>query len=235
MLKKIIATTLVLTCGAAQAQDDVLEEVIVTGIMETDGYYEIPAVTLKKQGDFLVQDVKMINDTRDKKMREKEIRETLLALAESAKKQGDMQLSYGDEFLRTLDPKDKSLVFTEDRSRADTSYFYFSVKQKVNPQISALEQEASLEKFIKSAKKIGRTELDLSGEADLSIVNPEKYRYEVIKKIAEENNTLRQAIGQSCDIQLDGISNRVKWQRSGIIDLVIYIPYRTQLNCKQQQ
>lgn len=233
MLKKIIAATLVLTCGTAQAQDDMLEEVIVTGIMETDGYYEMPAVTLKKQGDFLVQDVKMINDTRDKKMREKEIRETLLALAESAKKQGDMQLSYGDEFLRTLDPKDKSLVFTEDRSRADTSYFYFSVKQKINPQISAVEQEASLEKFIKSAKKTGRTELDLSGEADLSIVNPEKYRYEVIKKIAEENNTLRQAIGQSCDIQLDGISNRVKWQRSGIIDLVIYIPYRTQLLCKQ--
>jgi hypothetical protein len=233
MFKKIITTSLVLACTFAQAQDDAVEEVIVTGIMETDGYYEMPAVTLKKQGDFLVQDVKMINDSRDKSLREKEIRETLRALSESAKKNGDIQLAYGDEFLRTLNPNDKSLVFSKDSSRADTSYLYFSVKQKVSPSKPATEQEASLVKFIKAAKKIGRTELDLSGEADLSIVNPEKYRYEVIKKIADENQNLRQAIGQSCDIELDGISNRVKWQRTGIIELVIYIPYRTQLQCKQ--
>jgi len=233
MFKKIITTSLLLACAFAQAQDDVLEEVIVTGLMEADGYYEMPAVTLKKQGDFMVQSVKVINDSRDKSLREKEIRETLLALSESAKKNDDIQLAYGDEFLRTLNPNDKSLVFSKDSSRADTSYLYFSVKQKVNPKKPAAEQEALLVKFIKAAKKIGRTELDLSGEADLSIVNPEKYRYEVIKKIAEENQSLRQAIGQSCDIQLDGISNRVKWQRTGIIELVIYIPYRTQLLCKQ--
>lgn len=233
MLKKVIATSLLMTCAFTQAQDDVLEEVIVTGLMEADGYYEMPAVTLKKQGDFMVQSVKVINDSRDKTLREKEIRETLLALSESAKKNGDIQLAYGDEFLRTLNPNDKSIVFSKDSSRTDTSYLYFSVKQKVNPSKLAAEQEASLVKFIRAAKKIGRTELDLSGEADLSIVNPEKYRYEVIKKIAEENQSLRQAIGQSCDIELDGISNRVKWQRTGIIELVIYIPYRTQLLCKQ--
>lgn len=233
MLKKIITTSLLLTSIFAQAQDDAVEEVIVTGLMEADGYYEMPAVTLKKQGDFMVQSVKVINDSRDKALREKEIRETLLAFSESAKKHGDIQLAYGDEFLRTLNPNDKSLAFSKESSRADTSYLYFSVKQKVDSKKPAAEQEASLVKFIKAAKKIGRTELDLSGEADLSIVNPEKYRYEVIKKIAEENQSLRQAIGQSCDIQLDGISNRVKWQRTGIIELVIYIPYRTQLLCKQ--
>lgn len=233
MLKQIITTSFLLASTFTLAQDDMLEEVIVTGLMEADGYYEMPAVTLKKQGDFMVQSVKVINDSRDKSLREKEIRETLLALSESAKKNGDIQLAYGDEFLRPLNPNDKSLVFSKDSSRADTSYLYFSVKQKVDPSKPAAEQETSLVKFIKAAKKIGRTELDLSGEADLSIVNPEKYRYEVIQKIAEENKKLSQAIGQSCDIQLDGISNRVKWQRSGIIELVIYIPYRTQLLCKQ--
>ncbi len=233
MLKKIFATSLLLLNITTQAQDEAVEEVIVSGLMDSGEYYEMPAVTLKKQGDFLVQDVKIVDDSRDKDLREKEIRESLQALAESAKKQGNVQLAYGDEFLRTLDPKDKSLVFPKDNSRADTSYFSFSVKQKIDQQLSAQVQEAALEKFIKSAKKVGRTELDLMGEADLSIVTPEKYRYEVIQKIAEENTRLRQAIGQSWDIQLDGISNRVKWQRSGITELVIYIPYRTQLMCKQ--
>ncbi len=233
MRKTVFIALLALWCAHTQAQDEAVEEVIVSGIMDSGEYYEMPAVTLKKQGDFLVQDVKIVNDSRASDLREKEIRESLQALAESASKQGNIQLAYGDEFLRSLDPKDKSLVFLKDGSRADTSYFNFSVKQKINQQLSAQEQEAALEKFIKSAKKVGRTELDLKGEADLSIVTPEKYRYEVIQKIAEENTRLRQAIGQSCDIQLDGISNRVKWQRSGITELVIYIPYRTQLLCKQ--
>lgn len=153
MFKKIITTSLLFICTGIQAQDEAVEEVIVSGIMESDGYYEMPAVTLKKQGDFLVQDVKLINDTRDKTLREKEIRESLQALAESAAKHGDMQLAYGDEFLRTLDPKDKSLVFTEDKSRADTSYFYFSVKQKVNQQKPAAEQEASLENLLNRLKR----------------------------------------------------------------------------------
>lgn len=233
MIKKLIVFSAMIFCITAQAQDDSVEEVVVTGIMGSDGYYEMPAVTLKKQGDFLVQSVKVINDSRSKELRETEIRQTLQALADVAAKNSDLKLSYGDEFLRTLDPKDKSLAILVDKSRADTSYLYISVKLKVNSSKPAAEQEASLEKMIKSAKKIGRTELDMSGDTDLSIVNPEKYRYEVIQKIAAENIRLREAIGQSCEIQLEGISNRVQWERSGITELTIYIPYQTKVLCKQ--
>lgn len=234
MFKKIIATCLVLMGLAlpVHAQDFGVEEIVVTGIRASDDYYETPAITLKKTGDFLVQRVKVVNDSRDKTLREREIRETLQGLASAATRNGNIELSYGDEFLRTLDPKDKTLVFMEERSRADTSYLYFSVKLRVNDKQSPEDQEAALEKFIQSAKKVGRTELDATDDTGLSIVNPEKYRYEVIQQIAAENTRLLEAIGQKCEVQLDGLSNRVQWHRTGITELAIYIPYRTQLLCK---
>lgn len=231
MIKKLITLGTLIISTTAYSQDSGVEEVIVTGIMGSDDYYEMPAITLKKQGDFLVQSVKVINDSRSKEIRETEIRQTLQALADAAAKNGDLKLSYGDEFLRTLDPKDKSLAFTEEKSRADTSYLYISVKQKINTNKPASEQEASLKKFIKSSKKIGRTELDMSGDIDLSIVNPEKYRYEVIKKISEESVQLRETLNQNCNIQFDGLSNRVQWARTDIIELTIYIPHKTQVIC----
>lgn len=233
MIKKIIATSLTIGALASQAQE-MVEEIVVTGIRASLDYYETPAVTIKKTGDFLVQRVKIINDSRDKDLREHEIRETLQSLSIAAARNGDIELSYGEEFLRNLDPKDSNLIFSEERSRADTSYLYFSVKLKVNDKQLPEAQEATLEKFIKSAKKTGRTELDMEDETGLSIVNPEKYRYEVIREIAAENARLLDAMGQKCDIQLQGLSNRIQWQRTGITELAIFIPYETQLFCQHK-
>lgn len=232
MIKKTFLLSTLLAAGLTYGQDDSVEEVVVTGIRASGDYYDMPAITIKKQGDFIIQNVKIINDSRDKSLRQKEIRETLQQLTNAAKKQGDIELSFGEDFLRALDPEDKTLAFLEDKTKTDTSYLKFSVKHKVNPKVSAATQEAALEHFIKSSKKVGRTEIEMNGDTDLSIVNPEKYRYEVIQTIVEENARLRQAVGEKCSINLDGLGNRVQWQRSGITELVIYIPYRTQLSCQ---
>lgn len=232
MIKKTFLLSTLLAAGLTYGQDDSVEEVVVTGIRASGDYYDMPAITIKKQGDFIIQNVKIINDSRDKSLRQKEIRETLQQLTNAAKKQGDIELSFGEDFLRALDPEDKTLAFLEDKTKTDTSYLKFSVKRKVNPKVSAATQEAALEHFIKSSKKVGRTEIEMNGDTDLSIVNPEKYRYEVIQTIVEENARLRQAVGEKCSINLDGLGNRVQWQRSGITELVIYIPYRTQLSCQ---
>lgn len=232
MIKKTFLLSTLLAAGLTYGQDDSVEEVVVTGIRASGDYYDMPAITIKKQGDFIIQNVKIINDSRDKSLRQKEIRETLQQLTNAAKKQGDIELSFGEDFLRALDPEDKTLAFLEDKTKTDTSHLKFSVKRKVNPKVSAATQEAALEHFIKSSKKVGRTEIEMNGDTDLSIVNPEKYRYEVIQTIVEENARLRQAVGEKCSINLDGLGNRVQWQRSGITELVIYIPYRTQLSCQ---
>lgn len=231
MFKKIITLTLLITSLPCLAQDAV-EEVIVTGAMDGESYYEMPAITLKKPADYLVQHVDIINDSRSKELRNDEIRQTLQNLVDGAKKHEGIQISFGNTFLQDLDAKDKSLVFNENKSHADTSHFNISIKLKINDKKTVKQQVDELATFIKNAKKVGRTEIDIDNDIDLSIVNPEKFRYEILAKIAKENQQLKNAVGSDCAITLDGLSNRVKWERSSIGELTLYIPYKTAATCK---
>src|SRR5690606_34242390 len=117
-------------------------------------------------------------------------------------------------------------------SRTDTSIFYLSVKQKINPEKSPILQKDELIKFIKGTSKSGRTEIDIPSGIDLSIVSPERYRNEIIKKIGEENREIKSSIGNDCSLIRDGLGNRVEWEQSGMIELMLYIPYNTQVSCQ---
>lgn len=88
---------------------------------------------------------------------------------------------------------------------------------------------ANLTAFIKRARISGRTEIDLEGEVGLSLVTPERYRYDIIGKITEDPEKLREAVSPKCRIQLSGLANRVSWQRSDVSELTLYIPYQIQL------
>ena len=88
---------------------------------------------------------------------------------------------------------------------------------------------ASLKAFIKKARISGRTEIDPEGDVGLSLVTPEKYRYEIISKITEDAKKLKAAVGAKCRIELSGLANRVSWQRSDVSELTLYIPYQIQL------
>ena len=63
----------------------------------------------------------------------------------------------------------------------------------------------------------------------LSLVKPEKYRYEIIAKISEDAKKLQETVGVQCKVELSGLSNRVSWQRTDISQLTLYVPYQVQL------
>jgi hypothetical protein len=71
---------------------------------------------------------------------------------------------------------------------------------------------AALTAFIKKARISGRTEIDPEGDVGLSLVTPEKYRYDIISKITEDAKKLKAAVGAKCRIELSGLANRVSWQ-----------------------
>src|SRR5690242_9771986 len=59
------------------------EEIVVTG-MRSGGYNEMPAVTIKKPADFLVQEIRLVNDSRSPELRKKEIISTIDSMLKRA-------------------------------------------------------------------------------------------------------------------------------------------------------
>jgi hypothetical protein len=223
-----LALTLALVAGApAWGQ---VEEVVVTGSrISGDDYSGIPAVVLQRRGDFLVQQIRLTNDTRAEDARIRELRQTVRDMVGDAAKKPGMALSYGDEFLIPISASATEVVFDDGGKRPDTSSASIYVKMALGEKDDVPAAIASLTAFIKKARMSGRTEIESEDEVGLSLVTPEKYRYDIIGKITEDARKLRAAVGPKCRVQLSGLANRVSWQRSDVSELTLYIPYQIEL------
>lgn len=214
-----------LIASVASAQDAALEEIVVSGSRVDVDYYEMPAVTITKKADFLVQNIRLVNDSRSPDLRKAEIIETIENLFRRSRSMEGMALSYGRGFLEPINLDDESLQLLEDRQRIDTSYIDIYAKVALNPDRSSKAQIADLREFISGAKKAGRTEILPLGDIGLSIVGPEQYRYEIIEKIAAENVKVSQAMNADCEFTIGGLEGRVQWDRTSVSELTLYIPY----------
>ena len=225
-----IALALILAfVGGAPAWAQV-EEVVVTGSrISGDDYSAIPAVVLQRRADFLVQRITLTNDTRAEDARIRELIQTIRDMVSGAAKKPGIALSYGDEFLIPISASATEVVLTAGGKREDTTSTNVYVKMALAEKDDVPAAIANLRAFIKKAKISGRTEIQPEGDVGLSLVTPEKYRYDIISKITEDAKKLREAVGSKCRIQLSGLANRVSWQRSDVSELTLYIPYQIQL------
>ncbi len=228
---KIIINLILLAFSLSSFAQEQGLEIVVTGSRITD-YDEMPAVTITKDADFLVQEIRLINDSRSPELRKTEIIESINNLLISSKKIKGIELSYGEGFLTPVNLNDDSLQLIESRKRVDTNYVDIFVKVALNKKHSSKEQIAELRSFISNAKPVSRTEIDIEGDIGLTIVNPEQYRYNILKKINAENSKVKSIVDGSCEIKIMGLESRVMWERSSISELTLYIPYETDLTCK---
>jgi hypothetical protein len=207
----------------------IAQEVVVTGArISGDDYSRIPAIVLERRADFLVQRIRLTNDTRAEEGRRKEIYQTLRDMLTDSGKLTGIALGYGEDFLIPITSNSYELPL-EKGSKPDTSATDIYVKMALSARDEVPKAIAQLTAFIKQARLAGRTEIEPQGDVGLSLVTPEKYRYDIIGKITEDARKLQSTIGSQCRIEINGLSNRVSWQRSDISQLTLYIPYQVQL------
>lgn len=228
---KMIIKFFILVISFSSCAKEQMLEIVVTG-SRIANYDEMPAVTINKDADFLIQKIRLINDSRSPKLRKSEIIKSIDNLVILSKKIEEIELSYGEGFLTPVNLNDDSLQLIESRKKVDTNYVDIFVKVALNKKHSSKEQIEELRSFISNAKPVSRTEIEIQGDIGLTIINPEQYRYEIIKKINTENSKVRNIVGGSCEVKIMGLENRVMWERSNTSELALYIPYETDLTCK---
>lgn len=227
--RNMLALVLISVVGASAYGQ--VEEVVVTGSrISGDDYSDIPAVVLERRADFLVQRIRLTNDTRAEDARTRELRQTIRDMVSDAAKKPGIALSHGDEFLIPISATAAEVDFDAGGKRPDTSTASIYVKMALGEKDDVPAAIATLTAFIRKARISGRTEIEPVGEVGLSLVTPEKYRYDIIRRITEDAQKLRQAVGSQCRIQLSGLAKRVSWQRSDVSELTLYIPYQIQLS-----
>ena len=111
-----------------------LGEIVVTGSrVSGDDYSGIPAITLDKRADFLVQQIRLTNDTRAADARRKELYQTIRDLLADAAKKPGMALGFGDEFLIPITTENFEIPLQSVGQRPDTSWTELYVKVALAP------------------------------------------------------------------------------------------------------
>jgi hypothetical protein len=224
---RMLRTFFVSTClmvalhtTAVQAQD--LEEIIVTGSRA----YNLPAVTLVKRADFMIQELRITNDTRQEQQREQEIYETIAGLLKKAKATNVFTLGTGEAVFTPLTTENYRVPLEEDDDRDDASQTYILIKAPLKQDASPNQIADSIRDFIRNAKMVGRTEVEADDELGLSILNPERYRYELIDLVAADAKRTASAFGPEYRLHIRTFDEPLQWQRQGLDAMALYIPYK---------
>lgn len=224
--KSFIAGAILMTAAAitspAIAQ---LDEIIVTGSRIAND--NNPGVFLEKRGDFLLLEARLINDTRDAKLRQKEMHKTFEKILAAAKTNSDIQLSIVDEN-DLVAPLTKEVFEANVRfgPRADTSQATILLKTEIPETVTnAFALLTKLENFVDDIQGEGRSEFIATDETSISVINPNQYRKDVINLIVAEVNLITNGLSGEYGARIEGINQDLRWARSGELNLAFYIPY----------
>lgn len=201
-----------------------MDEIIVTAQKrQEDG----PGLFLEKRGDYLLLEVSIENDSRNFSTRTKEINIAVNDFIAAAEKDSDITLSIIDEsdFVRSLTEENFNDGLRSG-PRPDTSIAYLKVKTQIPYEVKDSYRLANkLAVFVESIEEKGRTTISTYDEISVSVVNPYQYRTDVMKLVTDEVNNVTKALGPEYRVMLSGLDKKLKWVRSGDLNLAFYLPY----------
>jgi len=210
---------------AQQAQAPGLGEVMVTANRQNPRYAQAdrPVVGLRRQADSIVIPVTISSDTRDEATRKKEIHAVLLSALGQASAAG-LELVSGSVQIEPVTRENYQDLPFEWAGRVDTSKVDLLVKARFDG--SAASTSKKLLGFIGSVHGSGRATIETRGGPILTVVNPDQYREDIIKLVAEDARHSADLFGPNFSFNISGIDGQVSWSQVSSAEVFLYIPYR---------
>lgn len=225
-LVTFLAGAMALSWAPAALAQNALEEVVVTAsrLSEYDPT-QTPHVTLRKRADNLIIEVTVVCDTRDESQRRTELKQTLRNLIRAAAADKGIELGLGEEVVGAFDETMLDAVIAP-AGKPDTSRAAFLIKTAVTPSDTFDAATGRIKAFVKNTPKVGRSEVLLDKDWQLTLVNPGQYQPDVVRLVAEDARRTAGLFGDGYGVEVTGLQLPVSWYQAGPLDLALYIPYR---------
>jgi DNA-binding helix-hairpin-helix protein with protein kinase domain len=227
MRKFALAFVLIGTVAAPALAQGSVETIVVTTTRDSFNRREqdlVPYVVLVRRADHLINRVTVSDDTRDPVLRAQELRQTLKALVQEAKRNSRISLSVGEKELKDFS---ESMIegMVSGGGYSDSSRAQIVVKTAISSGDSFDSAAERIKAFARSVPKFGRSETTTSASWDLTIVNPEQYHDAVVAKIAAEARASAAKFGTDYGVIVDGLHEPLFWYREGGLNLALFLRY----------
>ena len=205
----------------ALAQD----EIVVTASRRTaDASAAATAgIGIRRRADFAVQKVSVYGDARDKDARRREILQTVRNAIELGGRR-QIQLSYGGTVIEplTLANYADRLQFEKDDDREDAERVSFLIKTPLTDGAASAAFER-LTAFAKAVPTVGRAVVEHDADPGVSIVDPSRYRAEIVAAIAADATAAAKAFGPDYAAQVSDLARPVQWALASPTEVLLYI------------
>ncbi len=159
------------------------------------------AVSLEKDADFVSMPLKIASRQRDPNKRFIEIKRIQDLIIANAKKQAGIEIHKGPISLSAAS-RSKSYSYPQ----SSTAQMY--VLAKLDEKTDIFSCASRIRNFLDSIKRLNDDEYSL-GQIQLAVKNPEQYRSEILKKIAEDVNFVKSTTKFDGKISFSGLERPV--------------------------
>ena len=233
------------------AQDDNEgSEIIVTGMRNslsrniTAIETQPPVIGLKRLADSAVRTIEIVSDSREEDMRKREVQAMLLDAIDRAKRDGFSLVTGQFELVEVTRanwqdqfPGLVGKIATDDEEEDDNdkgpppafedsgsiTTVRLKVKTKLDGSIGNAQQK--IDGFVKSVPATGRSQIQQKGELALTIINPEQYRDEIYRRIADGSKHASTFYGPDYALDVTGLDKSIAWKQVSNTEVFLYIPY----------
>jgi hypothetical protein len=211
--------------GPTAAQEELETITVVGSRISYRDLLETPAISLTRPGDWLSLELTLFNDTRNENLRKQELYATIRNMVERAAPR--FEVVYPKNYVGKLDATNYKVELDDDAKREDASKVTLVLRTRVEAGGGKAGEAliAALRDFIEGSDKTDRTEIEAADETGLSMIKPERYRYELLEAIAQDAAKVRERLGTGCLVTLSGLNSRIEWERVSATELLLYIPY----------
>jgi hypothetical protein len=229
-----LGAALLAAAGAAIAQEGLappLGEVMVSANRQNAPYFrqDRPLVGLRRKADGAVMQFTVTSDSRDDAVRKQEIQAVLSAAIDKAKAAG-FELVFGNFQLERLTHENAGDVNYEYGGRVDTSKVTVMARTALTG--SAEDAETRLLAFLKTLRKSGRAVLETPGTIQLTVINPDQYRDQVLTLVAQDARHNAALFGPEFTFNASGVDQPVVWTQVSSTEVFLFVPYRYSINPK---
>ncbi len=246
-LKFLVVAALLMGADPARPQDgdEGLGEIIVTAQRRESKFYveARPVVGLRRQADSAVQTIAITSDSRDDKMRRREVEAMMLAAIDKAQASGlslvtgkfelieVTRANYRDAVFGTLDDdiedddddendENKASGYEDNGSSAEVRLM---VKAKLAGSVGGARERIG--KFVKLVPANGRSLIEQRGSMALTIVNPDQYRDAILKRVSEAALHHAKFFGAGYGVSIGGLDKDIAWAQVSNTEVFLYVPY----------
>lgn len=182
------------------------------------------AIGYTRRADFFVKPIYVSSDSRGEDLRREELFSMLRATIERANSEGIALVAgrYGLKPLTAANMEDLPILSA---GRPDTSRVAFYARLPVagaNASVNIADER--ILKFTKGVPVTGRSYIE-SGSISLAINNPDQYRIDVVKAIADESKRYAALFGSDYGIEVRGLDSELYWQQASETEVFLYLEH----------